>query len=146
MVLSCTYKVIPKKIILHRFIRMASICVWHGYGHDHCTKTLISKHILTVYFSHLTYWQCPEAFGRIIFMKFIQIIAAYCLGRPQNLKIVSVWHIIKVTYRDIPGLKAQLHTFSNVKWGRKIIYASTINMFWSNMPGFYGWATSNVTH
>ena len=67
-------------------------------------------------------------------MKLIKNIAAYRLGRPKNLKIVSVWHIRKFTYRDILGLKAQLHAFSIVKWGRKIIYASTSNMFGSCMP------------
>ena len=36
---------------------------------------------------------------------------------------------------NIPGLRVQLHAFSNVKLGREIIYASTSNMFGSCMPG-----------
>ena len=77
-------------------------------------------------------------------MKLIKNIAAYRLGRPKNLKIVSVWHIRKFTYRDRPGLKAQLHAFRYDKWGMNMLYSPISIMFRTCMPGWAG--SSKISH
>ena len=101
MVLSSTYKAISEKVILYRFSRMASVSVWHGYGYDHCTKTANNKLILAVYFSCLTYWQCPKAFGRVIFFNLIK------------KKLHTVWENLKISILLVCDISAKSYSVTS---------------------------------